>query len=151
MRRCGRVRKLHWTLPAPTAKGFDAVDPLQMTDSTAVTGAGAGLKLLAVFLAFVLAEAAWALIRRRKVYNLRETFFANLPIMIGNNLIRPVSLAWKYIVFSLVEPLQAFALPNTAWAFLVTFVVADCTYYWYHRLTHVVPVLWTMHLSLIHI
>ena len=119
--------------------------PLQMTDTTGVTGAGAGLKLLAVFLAFVLAEVAWALVRRREVYNVRETLVANLGIMIGNNLIRPFSLAWKYAVFSLVEPLQAFPLPATGWAFLVTFVVADCAYYWYHRLTHAVPVLWTMH------
>ena len=116
-----------------------------MTDSTGVTGAGAGLKLLAVFLLFLAAEALWALVRRRRdVYDWREVL-CNLGIMVGNNLIRPLSLAWKYAVFSLIEPLQAFSLPRTGWAFLVTFVAADCAYYWYHRFSHVVPVLWTMH------
>ena len=116
-----------------------------MTDTTALTGSSAGLKLLAIFLAFVLAEVAWALLRRRKVYNLRETLIANFGISVGNNLLRPVSLAWKYAVFSVIEPLQAFSLPATGWAFLLTFVVADCAYYWYHRFSHVVPILWTMH------
>jgi sterol desaturase/sphingolipid hydroxylase (fatty acid hydroxylase superfamily) len=46
---------------------------------------------------------------------------------------------------SLIEPLQVFRLPDTAWAFLVTFVIADFAYYWYHRLSHEVPLLWTMH------
>ena len=119
------------------------MDPLQMTDAPAVTGAG--LKLLAVFLTFVLAEVAWSLLRRRAVYNVRETLISNIGSMVGNTLLRPFSLAWKYAVFALLEPLQVFALPPTAGAFLVTFVVADGAYYWYHRFSHEVPILWTLH------
>ena len=105
---------------------------------------GLGLVLLALLLVAVAAEAVWSAVRDRKVYNLREAA-GNLAIMVGNNLIKPLSLAWKYFVFSLLEPMQPFALPRTLWAFLLTFVVADCAYYWYHRFSHEVPILWTMH------
>ena len=105
---------------------------------------GIGIRLLVVLLAFVTAEAVWSAVRRRKVYSGRDTL-ANLAISVGNNLIRPFSLAWKYFVFSLIELFAPFSLPATGWAFLLTFLVTDCAYYWYHRITHEVPVLWTMH------
>lgn len=105
---------------------------------------GLGLVLLALLLVAVTAEAVWSAVRGRGVYDLREAG-GNLAIMVGNNLLKPLSLAWKYFVFSLIEPLQVFALPRTLWAFVLTFVVADCAYYWYHRFSHEVPILWTMH------
>ena len=38
-----------------------------------------------------------------------------------------------------------FTLPAMPWAFLLTFVVADLAYYRYHRFSHEIPILWTMH------
>ncbi len=105
---------------------------------------GIGLRLLVLLLVFVAAESAWSALRRRRTYNLRDSL-ANVAISVGNNLLRPLSLAWKYVVFSWVEPFQVYPLPDTGWAFLVTFLIADCAYYWYHRLSHEIPILWTMH------
>lgn len=105
---------------------------------------GIGLRLLAFFLIFVVAEAAWSTITRRRVYNVRDSL-SNFSMSVGNNLIRPFSLAWKYMVFSWIEPLQFHTLPFTPWAFLLTFLIADCAYYWYHRITHEVSILWTIH------
>ena len=106
--------------------------------------AGLGLFLLAILLVFVGAEAVWSRLRGRGVYNLRETG-CNAAILVVNNLIKPLSLAWKYFVFSLIEPFQLVSLPRTAWAFALTFVAADFAYYWYHRFSHELPGLWSMH------
>lgn len=102
------------------------------------------LLLTCVVLIFVAIEVVWSRIRARKVYNVKESL-CNLSIAAFNGIQRPVTLAWSVFVLSLTEPLQVYRLPDTVWSFFVTFVIADCAYYWYHRLTHEVPLLWTMH------
>ena len=106
--------------------------------------AGLAPLLIVLLLIVVSAEAVWSAVCDRGLYDLKDTA-SNLAILAGNNLIKPLSLAWKYFVFSLFEPLQLFTLPDTAWVFLLTFVAADFTYYWYHRFSHEIPILWTMH------
>jgi sterol desaturase/sphingolipid hydroxylase (fatty acid hydroxylase superfamily) len=100
--------------------------------------------LAVVAVTAILAEVAWSRWRGRRVYNLGESL-SNLAMMAVNRLLRPVVLAWSLFVLSLLEPLQPFRLPNTGWAFLLTFLVTDFAYYWYHRLSHELPLLWTMH------
>ena len=85
---------------------------------------GIGLRLLVFLLAFVAAESTWSALRKRRTYNLRDSL-ANVAISVGNNLLRPLSLAWKYVVFSWVEPFQVYALPFTLWAFVVTFLISQ--------------------------
>ncbi len=99
---------------------------------------------LAILLTLTIAEILWSWIGKRGAYNLKETI-ANLGIALGNSLTRPLSLAWKFFIFTLIEPFQVYSLPATGWAFLLTFLAADCAYYWYHRFHHEVPVLWTVH------
>jgi sterol desaturase/sphingolipid hydroxylase (fatty acid hydroxylase superfamily) len=96
------------------------------------------------FLLLCAVELCWSLLRRRAVYNAAETL-ANLAIAIGNGLIRPVALAWSYLLMSWLEPAQRFAMPDTLPAFLLTFVVVDFAYYWYHRGSHQLRWLWAMH------
>ena len=105
---------------------------------------GIGLRLLVFLLLLVAAESTWSALRKRRIYNLRDSL-ANVAMAVGNNLIRPLSLAWKYLVFSVIEPFQYYTLPAALWTFLLTFLIADCAYYWYHRLSHELPVMWTMH------
>lgn len=103
-----------------------------------------GVTLFAIVLVAVIAEVIWSAVKKKRVYNLKESL-ANLGIMIGNNLLKPISLAWKYVIFSLIEPLQVFTLPINIWTVILTFFVAEFAYYWYHRLSHEIPVLWTIH------
>ena len=105
---------------------------------------GLGLRFIVILLALIALEAIWSKLSGRNVYSLKETA-SNFGTLIGNNLIKPVSLAWKFLVFSLLEPFQIVSLPATGWAFLITFLVADFAYYWYHRFSHEIPILWTMH------
>ena len=105
-------------------------------------GLPAILALVAV--AAILAEIAWSRCSDRRVYNLRESL-SNLAMMAVNRLLRPLVLAWGFLVLTLVEALQPYRLPDTGWAFLLTFLLTDFAYYWYHRLSHELPLLWTMH------
>jgi sterol desaturase/sphingolipid hydroxylase (fatty acid hydroxylase superfamily) len=102
------------------------------------------LTLLAILVLSVAAEIIWSRLRRRNVYNLQESL-SNLGTMVVNGVMRPAALAWTYYLMSLIEPLQPFRLPDTAWSFLVTFIVADFAFYVYHRASHTFPLLWTMH------
>lgn len=105
---------------------------------------GVPILLVVVLAALVSAEVAWSRLSGRNAFNLKESL-SNFSMAAVNNLLKPAALSWNIFVMSLIEPLQGFRLPDTAWAFAITFVVADLAYYWYHRLSHELPLLWTMH------
>lgn len=105
---------------------------------------GAQKVLLSVLMVAVVAEMLWAKLNNRHVYNLKETL-GNFSMLAVNNGLKSVSVAWSLAILTLLEPLQVYRLPDTAWAFVVTFVIVDFAYYWYHRMSHEVPILWTMH------
>lgn len=101
---------------------------------------------LIIVLGAVLLEAVVGTIRKTYLANSLDTV-SNLAMMLVNRLIRPLSLAWKNYIFGLVAGLpfavQSFDLN---WITLVlTFLAAEFGYYWYHRLSHVIPVLWALH------
>lgn len=100
------------------------------------------------FLPFILIaltiEIVWSKVQKKQVFNVKESF-GNLGILVGNNLLKPLSLAWKYMVFSWAEPFQVFNIPTNAFTIILTLFVAEFAYYWYHRLSHEIPIMWTMH------
>ena len=104
------------------------------------------LKVAAVglFTSLVLLELLRSRASRRLVYSIGDTA-ANAAIAVGNALIKPFALAWNFAVLSLVEPHQLFHLNGSTSTFVLTFIVVELAYYWYHRLSHEIPLLWTMH------
>jgi len=102
------------------------------------------LYFLPIVLICIGAELVWSRRNSRDVYSFKETA-SNVGMMVGNRLLRPVATAWALLILALCEPLQIVQLPKTAWSFALTFVAADFAYYWYHRLSHEVPLLWAMH------
>lgn len=105
---------------------------------------GLPLLLLPVIVICIAAELRWSRRTGRSVYALRESM-SNLLIMAVNRVLKPFTLAWSVMLLSLLEPLQVFTLSDGVGSFLLTFVVADFAYYWYHRFSHEVPALWSMH------
>lgn len=92
----------------------------------------------------LLGEFAWHSVRGLGKFNGKEVL-CNLSIMGISTLLKPLTVAWTYLVLSFFVPLKIWELPTNAAMFLLTFVVTDLAYYWYHRLSHEIPVLWTMH------
>jgi len=95
-------------------------------------------------LACLLGEFAWNFFRGLGKFNGKEVL-CNLSIMVVNALLKPLTVAWAFLVFSLFAPLRLWELPTNAATFLLTFVVADLAFYWFHRFSHEIPVLWTLH------
>lgn len=106
--------------------------------------ADARVALAGALLALVLLELAWARRHMPRAYDLRETC-CNLIILMGNSLLRPISLAWLYTLLAVLEPLRIVELPFTFWVFAASFIVTEFAYYWYHRWSHEVPALWALH------
>lgn len=102
------------------------------------------LYFLGVVYLFILIEIWWAKRKDKVVHNWKESL-SNIIIMLGNNLIKPLTIAWKYFLFKLIEPFQPFDIPVNIWTILATFFIAELAYYWYHRWNHEVPALWTLH------
>ena len=105
-----------------------------------LVGSGIGVILLVA----IAVEVLWSRRHCSGAYNVRESL-GNGVMAVGNALQKPLTIAWSAIVLSLAEPLQILALPNTPWILLLTFVVTDFVYYWYHRWSHQVGWLWAMH------
>ncbi|MEM1178592.1 MAG: sterol desaturase family protein [Acidobacteriota bacterium] len=97
-----------------------------------------------IFLTAVFAELIWAWRGEKKVYDAGEAF-SNLGVLLGNALLRPAAFAWAYFLYSLIEPLQIATFPQGPVMFAVSFLAADLVYYGYHRLSHEIPLLWTIH------
>ena len=100
--------------------------------------------LLPILLGALVLELLWSWRRGQRIFHLGESL-ANLGILVGNNLLKPVTLAWQYLIFELVQPFRCWTLPDAIWAYGLTFLAAELAYYWYHRLSHEIPLLWTIH------
>jgi len=100
--------------------------------------------LAVVVLIALLAEILWSTRKKKFVFNAKESL-GNLGIFIVNNLMKPLSLGWKFLVLGWVESFQFFSIPNSIFSVVLTFLVAEFGFYWYHRLSHEIPLLWTMH------
>ncbi|TPV33277.1 sterol desaturase family protein [Paucihalobacter ruber] len=102
------------------------------------------LLLGGIVLMALIAEIIWSSLKQKNVFNLNESL-GNFAIFIGNNIMKPISLGWKYLVFGWVEQFQFFTIPTNVFTIVLTFFVAEFGFYWYHRLSHETPILWTMH------
>ncbi|MEO1514088.1 MAG: sterol desaturase family protein [Bacteroidota bacterium] len=102
------------------------------------------LYFLGIITIALIAEIIWSKVKKKRVFQVRESL-GNFGILIGNNLIKPLTLAWQYLIFSWAEPFQFFDIPTNALTIVLTFLAAEFAYYWYHRLSHEIPVLWTLH------
>ena len=94
---------------------------------------------------FVLLEyGVLRLQRRAGVYDWKDST-ASFAIYIFNGLLAPLTLLWQFGMLRLVTPYALFTINDGLVPFLVSFVMAEGAYYWYHRLSHEIPLLWAVH------
>lgn len=100
------------------------------------------------FLLFILvalvAEIIWSRIGNTETFDFKESA-GNLTVFVGNQLLKPISLAWKYLVFDWVSQFRFFDITTNVISVLTAFLAVEFIYYWYHRLSHEIPILWTLH------
>ena len=119
---------------------------------TGDTGLGTGgyidnLKFGAAFIAlfFILLEYGGLRLRRRSSsYDWKDSG-SSFAIYLINGLLSPLTLVYQFSLLKWLEPYALFQINDGLIPFLVTFFMAEGAYYWYHRLSHEVPVLWAIH------
>ena len=95
--------------------------------------------------AFILLEYLVLKVQRKaNVYDWKDSI-ASYAIYLFNGLIAPLTLIYQFFILQLLEPYAIFQIDGGLIPFLVTFILAEGAYYWYHRLSHEVPLLWAIH------
>lgn len=101
--------------------------------------------VLAILLLLITAEIIWSWRNERKVYQVKETL-TNFLILAGFHFSKFIFAGYQLWVLGLGAVIAPFQLPEKIWTFLLTFVLADFVYYWFHRASHVWKPLWAFHL-----
>ncbi|HAS44264.1 MAG TPA: hypothetical protein DCS93_27545 [Microscillaceae bacterium] len=99
---------------------------------------------ISIYVLAIGTELIWAKIHRKQVYHWKDSL-ANLAIVIGGKIIKPLSIAWAYFLYSSITPYQLMEIEPNGFTLLVAFFLVEFIYYWYHRLSHEIPLLWTIH------
>lgn len=102
------------------------------------------LFFLGIVLLCVVMELIWSIRKKKQVYKGKEVL-ANIGIMVVNQFLKPLRLAWLYLVFSFIEPFAFFELPNHWPISILAIILVDFIYYWHHRLSHEIKLLWSLH------
>ncbi|MCC6936811.1 MAG: sterol desaturase family protein [Flavobacteriales bacterium] len=91
-------------------------------------------------------ELMWSAWSGRKVYRFAD-FVANLGCGIGSQVVSAFSKTLIFAVYLAVyDHARLFTLPSTPLVWLLTFLLIDVLYYWFHRLSHEVNFLWAAHI-----
>lgn len=101
--------------------------------------------VLGVVSLLVLIEAVWSWRNDKKVYHLNETL-ANVVILAGFQFSKFVFTGYQLAILGFASGLALFTIPRNGFTFLLTFILADFIYYWFHRASHLWKPLWAFHL-----
>ncbi len=121
------------------------------TSALGVDGTGEGvlrIAFVAFLLSFVVMEWLWGRTRGRQLYERNETL-GTLGVMLGGRISRALALPFQLALYAAVAPWAVFELPSgplaTPLVFVAAIVAFDFVYYWHHRFSHTVPLLWALH------
>lgn len=106
------------------------------------------LILYAIPMFFVLigVELAWARMRRKKLYRFGDSI-NDLSMGISDQVFAVVQAGAGFGIWLFIyHRFRLFTLPSgSAWVWIGALVVKDFLYYWAHRLSHEVNILWAGH------
>lgn len=107
-------------------------------------------KILAVSIPiFILLIAIEAFIdyRQKRHLYLKEDFVASQLMGIGSLVIGGVMKFLALLLYTFIYQFRIFEIGTEWWAWLILFFADDFTFYWHHRLSHEVRVLWAAHIN----
>lgn len=107
-------------------------------------------KILAVsipiFTILVLIEAFIDYRLKKNLYE-KKDLFASMSMGIGSLFVGGGMKYLALIVYTFLYNFRLFDLQNVWWVWLLLFFADDFTFYWHHRLSHEVRVLWAAHVN----
>ncbi|UZR97783.1 sterol desaturase family protein [Chondrinema litorale] len=101
--------------------------------------------VLLFLIALILLEVIWSWRNDKKAYQIKETF-ANLAVLFGFQFSKFLFAGYQLAALGFFSDLAIFEIKKSLWTFLLTFVLADFIYYWFHRASHIWKPLWAFHL-----
>jgi sterol desaturase/sphingolipid hydroxylase (fatty acid hydroxylase superfamily) len=101
--------------------------------------------VLLFLLALITLEILWSWRNDKKAYNLKESL-ANFVILLGFQLSKILFTGYQLAILGFAAEHAIFSFEQNGWTFIITFVLADFIYYWFHRASHVWKPLWAVHL-----
>ena len=100
--------------------------------------------------AFLLLLAVEVLADRRRgtgVYEARDAW-TSIGLGLGSLVVEALwRLPWLALMQWLWTEHRLLEIPPAWWAFVLLFLLDDFSYYWYHRASHAVPILWAAHVT----
>jgi alkylglycerol monooxygenase len=101
--------------------------------------------IIPVLLFFVLVELLADVISHRKVYRFEDTI-TNISLGFGQQVIEALFKTVFSFLFLWVYKYSIFAIPDTIGTFLGVVLICDFIFYWFHRLSHTINILWAIHI-----
>lgn len=93
-----------------------------------------------------LAWSAWSGAKEKRIYRFND-FISNMGCGIGSQVVGAFTKTLVFAVYLWVyEHARLFTLPDTVLTWIITFLLIDLLYYWFHRLSHEVNFLWAAHI-----
>lgn len=101
---------------------------------------------IALIILSIIAEAWYSFKRRKNLYELQDTWTSITFGVLGvftRVVLKGINMViWIYLFkFSLVE------FETTALSLFILFLLNELVYYWFHRLSHEIPILWATHVN----
>jgi sterol desaturase/sphingolipid hydroxylase (fatty acid hydroxylase superfamily) len=81
---------------------------------------------------------------RRDLYEIKDTA-ASLTMGVGNLIVNFLAKGAQFSLFTMLHRFAFFRIGYQWWAWLLVFLADDCTYYWYHRVSHGCRLFWASH------
>ncbi len=102
--------------------------------------------VLPAFAVLILLELVYSIWRERPAYALKD-FGGSMSQLAGNIVsqiaTRGLILAFYYVLYQF----SPWNIPTNVWGILALIIAIDFTYYWYHRASHRVRILWAVHVA----
>jgi len=100
-----------------------------------------------VFILFICLEAGWSYLKKSSLYRLNDTI-SDLSCGVFEQVLHIFTRSLVFYNFYAIS--ENFALlhwSTESWgAFILTFLLVDFAYYWYHRCAHRIKALWATHI-----
>lgn len=99
-----------------------------------------------VFVIFILVELAISIVDKREWYRSVKDTFSSLSMGIGSIFINLSMKIFYFIIFTYIyQNFRFFDVPVVWWSWLLLLFADDFNFYWFHRSSHQVRVLWAAH------
>lgn len=99
-----------------------------------------------IFVVLIAIEAFISYKEKRELY-VGKDFLASISMGIGSVFVGAGMKTLAFIIYTFLYEFRIFDLVTEWWVWVLLFFADDFTFYWHHRLSHEIRVLWAAHIN----